>query len=193
MTKVEGLKDFFDRLDRVEKAYKKLPNELAAISVRFTKERFRDQAWMDRTRNEWPARKRRRPGTKKRSQTLLVDTGRLKRSIRKIHASRKYIMIGTDVPYASIHNEGGTIDETVTVKKHKRKINKNHRVRKTSLRTRKTRTTTERITVGTTTVESHKRKMNTTIPQRQFVGNSHALNVRLINHSKKRFDEALKK
>ena len=62
-------------------------------------------------------------------------SGRLKKSIRRIRVTQNSVTIGTDVPYAQIHNEGGTIKKTVSVK-------------------------------------SHRRKMNTTIPQRQFIGES---------------------
>ncbi len=51
------------------------------------------------------------------------------------------------MPYAQIHNEGGTINKTVTVKAHSRK--------------RKGRSEN---------VKSHRRKMNTTLPKRQFIG-----------------------
>ena len=84
--------------------YKKLPPEIAALAVNFTKERFRSSNWLDEAPEKWKPRKKNRRGTPKRSQTLLVDTGRLKRSIRKIEANTSRIVIGTDVPYASIHN-----------------------------------------------------------------------------------------
>ncbi|MCF8337896.1 MAG: phage virion morphogenesis protein [Bacteroidales bacterium] len=190
MSKVKGFKEFSNKLERLNKTYKKLPNELAAISVKFSKERFRDQAWLDRAREKWPERKRRRPGTKKRSQTLLVDSGRLKRSVRKIHASVRRIIIGSDAPYAQIHNEGGTIDETVTVPKYTVRSHKRRsHTRKRAGRTERVRSTT----VESHTVQTHKRKMNTKIPQRQFMGSSYTLATRLINHSKKRFDQTLKR
>lgn len=169
--KIEGLKEFITKLDNISKAYIKLPTEVAAIAVRFSKERFRSQDWYDNGREAWTARKRQR-GSKKRSQTLLVDTGRLKRSIRKISADSRQVVIGTDVPYAKIHNEGGVIRKSVTIKSHSRK--------------RRTRG-------GSTTVRSHTRTMNLKIPKRQFIGDSNRLEMELFLHIESQMEIALKK
>ncbi len=188
MARVEGLKEFLRKIDQVEKAYNKLPNEVAAIAVKFSKDRFRDQAWLDRSREKWKPRASRRPG--RRSQTLLVDKGYLKRSIRKISANHQLVVIGSDAAYAEIHNDGGTINKTVTVKQH---VVKSHK-RKAHTRQRKGRT--ERIKskmIPSYSVGTHRRKMNLTIPARPFIGQSAALEKTLIDHMKNRFDKALNK
>jgi phage gpG-like protein len=169
MSKIEGLREYTNKLDNISKAYDKLPTEVAAIAVRFTKDRFRSQDWYDNSREAWPARKRQR-GSKKRSQTLLVDTGRLKRSIRKISADSKQVVIGTDVPYAQIHNDGGKIAKSVTVKSHSRR---------------------RRSRGGSTTVKSHTRRMNLTIPKRQFIGDSNRLEMELFLHIDSKLQTAL--
>ncbi len=169
MTRVEGLQEFMQKMDNVSKVYNRIPNEVAAIAVNFSKERFRDQAWLDQSREPWKKRSRRRTG-KTRSQTLLVDKGRLKRGIRKIYASQQLVVIGTDVPYAQIQNDGGTIKQMVTVRSHSR--------------TRKARTFK---------VKTHSRKMNLTIPARPFLGASEALNRRIFLHAYSRFEEAFLK
>ena len=178
MIKVD-ITEFARKLDAVTKAYSRIPAEVATIAVNFSKERFRDQAWLDETKQSWKPRKRRRAGGKKRSQTLLVNTGRLKRSIRKISADTNAIIIGTDVPYAQIHNEGGTINETVTVKTHRRRAHTRKRDKRVE-------------TVKEHTVNSHTRKMNTKIPERPFIGNSATLKKRIILHITARFSAALK-
>jgi phage gpG-like protein len=99
---------------------------------------------------------------------LLLKTGRLKRSIRKISATTDRIIIGTDVPYAQIHNEGGTINTTVTVRAH--------------TRTRRGRSEN---------VRGHSRRMNLNIPQRQFLGNSQVLQQRIFSHITARFNSVL--
>lgn len=189
MTKVKGLQEFFRKMDAVAAAYDKLPNELAAIAVKFSKDRFRAQAWLDRTEQKWKPLARRRRG-KKRSQTVLVITGRLKRSIRKVRADSHLIIIGTDAPQAQILNDGGTIKKTVSVKQHtvhsyKRKAHK----RTIKGRTRRIKSTI----IKTHSVAAHQRMMNVTIPARPFIGPSHTLESQLLNHAKDRFDEALKK
>jgi len=189
MSEVIGLRDFRRRMDAVSKAYDRMPNEIAAIAVKFSKDRFRDQAWLDNTRQPWKQRASSRPG-KRRSQTLLVDKGRLKRSIRKISASPSRVVIGTDVPYAQIHNEGGTIKSVVTVREHdikpyRRKAYTRHRAgRSESIKAQNIRGHS---------VKTHQRKMNTKIPARPFIGQSEALERQLLNHVQTSFEEAFNK
>jgi phage gpG-like protein len=156
---IVGMRDFTRKLDALANAYHRLPTEVAALAVKFSKERFRDQAWHDTARQPWKKHKVPRKGGKNISQTLLVGpgSGRLKKSIREIYSDNTKVIIGSDVPYAKIHNEGGTIKTTVQVKEHDRTRNG-----------RKER------------VKAHSRKMNLTIPQRQFIGNSERLERELL-------------
>jgi phage gpG-like protein len=170
------------RFEAVNEAYRNIPAEIAAIAVNFSKERFQEQAWQGETKEPWTPRKRPRKGKTgkiSKTQTLLVKTGRLKRSIRKISATEDKIIIGTDVPYAQIHNEGGTINTTATVKAH---TVKEH--------TRKRKGRSERV--KSHTVKTHQRKVNTTIPKRQFIGNSKSLQDKIISHITARFERALR-
>lgn len=188
MSKVEGLREFMKKLDNVEKAFNKMPTELAAIAVRFSKERFRDQAWLDHTREPWDERKKRRKG--RRSQTLLVDKGYLKRSIRKVYASKRYIIIGSDAPYAQIHNDGGTIKKTVTVGAH---VVQAHKRKAYNMRTRNGRKVRVKAKqIASYNVGTHRRRMNTTIPPRPFLGSSYQLGQQLVNHIQNQFEEHLK-
>ncbi|MDR0364242.1 MAG: phage virion morphogenesis protein [Bacteroidales bacterium] len=178
MAKV-NTKDFIKKMDALATTYSRIPTEIATIAVNFSKERFREQAWLDETKEPWKPRSRKRRGGKSRSQTLLVDTGRLKRSIRKIYVSESKVIIGTDVPYAQIHNDGGIIQETVTVKTHNRKEHTRNRAGRT-----------ERVRAHT--VNAHRRSINVRIPKRQFIGNSYALERRMYLHIASRFAKALK-
>lgn len=180
MSKVVDTSDFFRKVDAVLATYRKMPNEIAAIAVNFSKERFREQAWLDKTKEPWKPRANRRKGGKKKSQTLLVNKGRLKRSIRKILANENVVIIGTDVPYAKIHNDGGTIKETVTVKEHERKEF-----------TRKRKGRKEKVKAHT--VSTHTRKMNIKIPARPFIGQSYTLERRIYYHITAQFMRALRK
>lgn len=181
--------EFTRRLDAVLDAYKKLPTEIATVAVNFSKDRFREQAWLDSTKQSWAplANKRNRKG--RRSQTILVDTGRLKRSIRKVKVTQNQIIIGTDVPYAEIHNEGGEIKKTVTVKSHQVG---SHR-RRAYTRTRDGRSeNVQAQTVRSYVVKSHTRKMNLKIKSRRFLGNSDRLSRRIVTLVTIRFNNALK-
>ncbi|URC13959.1 phage virion morphogenesis protein [Flavobacterium sp. B183] len=147
--------EFMTKLKRLSKLYKKFP-ELAAIeAVNFTKERFVRKNWVDRSVEPWEPRKRTK-NKKGNRGALMVRSGRLKRSIRKLKVSRNSVTIGTDVPYAESHNDGLEINKVVNIKRHSRK--------------RKGRTST---------VKSHSRKMNLKLPERRFMGES-ALLLRRI-------------
>jgi len=186
MSEVLGLRDFMRKMEAVSKAYDRMPNEIAAIAVKFSKDRFRDQAWLDTTRHPWKQRASSRPG-KRRSQTLLVDKGRLKRSIRKISASPTRVVIGTDVAYAQIHNEGGTLNSVVTVRQHNVKSYR----RKAYTRQRAGRSESIKAqNIRGHSVKTHQRKMNTRIPARPFIGQSEALERQLLTHIINRFEEA---
>lgn len=178
MSKVD-ISDFTNKLDSLSQAYSKLPNEIAATSVNFSKERFRDQAWLDKTKETWKPRSRSRQGGSKRSQTLLVNTGRLKRGIRKVRADENLIIIGNDVPYAQIHNDGGIITGSAMVKQYTKKEHERYRKgRKEIVKSHK--------------VSSHIRKLNIKIPSRKFLGNSYTLERRLYLLIAARFTKALK-
>jgi len=88
----------------------------------------------------------------------MVNSGRLKRSIRKLKITKNNVTIGTDVPYAQIHNEGGQISKVANIKAHSRKRNaREHRVK------------------------THTRNVNINIPKRQFLGNSQAMTKKIEN------------
>lgn len=176
-------------VDNLIKARKALPNEIAAVAVKFSKDRFRDQAWLDSNKEPWKARKQRRQGGKRKSQTLLVNSGRLKRSIRKIKADQNDIKIGTDVPYAEIQNNGGKITASANVKSYTKKAHS----RKAHSRSRKGNVeAVPAQNVSSHRVKAHRRKMNTTIPQRQFIGNSAKLASDIEKLIVDRFEKAMK-
>ena len=167
--------DFIAKLNRLSKLYKKFP-ELAAIeAVNFSKERFVRKNWVDKSVTAWKARKP-SPDWHSEAQkkaaargSLMVKSGRLKRSIRKIKVTRNSVTIGTDVPYAQPHNEGAVINQSVNVKTHSRK--------------RKGRTET---------VKAHRRKRKITLPERRFIGESAVLLRRVERLVQREINEILK-
>lgn len=183
------ISEFTRQLDAVLTVYKKLPTEIATVAVNFSKDRFRDQAWLDRTIEKWAQLKNSRNRKGRRSQTILIDTGRLKRSIRKIKVTQNQIIIGSSEPYASIQNDGGEIKKTVQVKSHQ----VNSYRKRGYTRTRNGRTESIKAqTVKSFRVKAHTRKMNTKIPARRFMGNSYRLSNRITTLVTIRFKNALK-
>jgi len=64
---------------------------------------FRDQGFTDETLEKWKPRKRPERG---RQRAILVKTGRLRRSIRKVKFGQYSVKVVSDVPYARRHSEG---------------------------------------------------------------------------------------
>jgi phage gpG-like protein len=167
--------DYIVKLNRLSKLYRKFPQMAAIEAVNFSKERFVRKNWVDRSVTAWKARK---PSPEWHSEeqkkaaargSLMVKSGRLKRSIRKIKVTRNSVTIGTDVPYAEAHNEGAVINTSVNVKKHSRK--------------RKGREET---------VKAHRRKRKITLPERRFIGESAILMRRIERLVQKEINDILK-
>ena len=165
--------DFFKKLDRLAKLYKKFPEGAAIEAEDFSNERFVRKNWVDRTAMPW---KKAEPVPdwipkkwRKKSGSLMVQSSRLKNSIRTISTTRNSVTIGTDVPYAQIHNEGGTVNQIVNIKAHSRK--------------RKGRTES---------VKGHQRKRKFKIPQRKFIGESAILMRRIERFVEREIKEILK-
>jgi phage gpG-like protein len=142
---------------------KRMVSKFQTATVEFSKERFVKKDWINKISRKWAPRKKRDRGS------LMVRTGRLKRSIRKMENGA----VGTDVPYAEIHNSGGNVKATVTVRSHIRKRSKRAVSEKTGRKLKK------RVASGTGQVKSHSRKVNFKMPKRQFLGQSERLNRKL--------------
>lgn len=146
-----------------------LPAKMGTVIVNWSKSRFRFQNWMDGGDFPWKPRKR---GAKRNvGRAILIDTGRLRRSIRILKSTKNSITVGTDVPYAAAHNEG--FEGSVTVKAHKRRTF--GKVAVYSIETHRKRNVKGLKAIGE--VSEHKRNMN--IPKRRFLGPSKDMNAAL--------------
>ncbi len=147
-----------------------LPVKMADTAILFTKQRFREQAWADTSTQPWKPRK---AGAKRnKGRALLVSSGRLRRSIRLIRTTADSATIGSDVPYARIHNDGFRGVESV--KAHTRHKYTKSRVETGKLtKTGKMGMQTVSTISGDIQVKAHTRRMN--MPRRRFMGESAAL------------------
>lgn len=137
---------FGKKTKALQKLFNEFPKRIGNAYLKHFQNSFHNEGFTDATLEKWKPRKKGDKNPKKRN--LLVNRGRLIKSIGlKIRGTR--VIISTAVPYAKIHNEGGKISGTVSVKKHDRKTKK-----------------------GKTPVKGHTRKVNITIPKRQFMGQS---------------------
>ena len=131
----------------------RVPVIVGAEAVNFSLDNFRAQGFLGNTFEKWPQRKKSWVKDKRPNRALLVDTGKLKRSIRVVRATPNEVVIGSDVAYARAHNEGLRIGLIQSVKGFTRKSG-----------------------VG---VSAHTRRVNQNIPRRRFMGNSPYLDARL--------------
>jgi phage gpG-like protein len=147
---------------RLRRNQTRLMRAVAAHAVTFSKQRFNEQAWMDNRTEPW---KKRKPGSPRdKGRHLLVDSSRLKNSIKRFRVTRTMATIGTTVPYAKIHNEGGVLNPKVTPKMRGFAW-KMHKATKEDKWKGLALTKKETLTIK--------------IPQRQFIGHSQVMNKQI--------------
>ena len=98
------LRDLRRRIDRfIDRTLRDVRVELLKEFDRnFEREAFFNERWARRKHHD------------DRSRGLLVRTGTLRRSLRAEVTDCRSVRFFTDVPYARIHNEGGTITVTIS-------------------------------------------------------------------------------
>lgn len=89
------------------------PRIAATEAVKFFRESFVREGFLDRSLSPWA--KRQSPLGGKR---ILFGTGNLMRSIRPRSVSSSNVIVESDTPYSALHNEGGTITVTEQMKKY---------------------------------------------------------------------------
>ncbi|MBD1394273.1 phage virion morphogenesis protein [Mucilaginibacter glaciei] len=87
---------------RLAAVVQQLPLILGNEAVNYSLDAFRKQAWEGKP---WQARK----SKKDTSRSILVKSGRGRRSIRIISTTANSVTIGSDVGYMAVHNNGGEI------------------------------------------------------------------------------------
>jgi len=104
------------KIGQVRTAFRNIPAKMGNLAERHFKESFRQKGFMDESLQAWPARKNAGRGS------LMIVSGALKRSIRRTNLTANSVTIVAGdgmVPYARIHNEGGTVHPKVTDKMRK--------------------------------------------------------------------------
>ena len=106
--KEQILRDLRLRIDRfIDRTLRDVRVELLdEFDRNFEREAFFNERWARRKHHD------------DRSRGLLVRTGTLRRSLRAEVTDRRSVRFFTDVPYAAIHNEGGTITVTRRMKNY---------------------------------------------------------------------------
>lgn len=139
---------------------KRAPVLLGNEALNFFLDRFKDQAWLGSSKEKWAPRKKVSKWGKKtarNNRNILIDSGRLRRSVRIIRTGALDVTLGSDVPYARAHNEGLRLGVIQSVRSFNRRTKTGKRV----------------------TVKAHTRRINQRLPKRQFMGNSPYLTQKL--------------
>ena len=103
-----------------QKIGKKLIHDATRIAsvecLNFFTRSFEQHGWTDTAFQPWQARK----SDGQDGGNLMQPTGNLRDSLQILQRSgnkaRRKIIFGTHVPYAKVHNEGGTINRTINVR-----------------------------------------------------------------------------
>lgn len=144
-----------------------LPMKVGVLAISFTKDRFRQQNWLDTYPEPWKKRKASKWGKKRNdsNRALLVKRAQLLRSIRIVNTTHNSVTIGSNEPHAAVHNDGfrGRVVQNVGAHQRKRKV----KVAGTGRRK-----VTQTVT---TTVKAHSRTINQNIPRRRYMGKSQYL------------------
>ena len=175
--------EVFKQLERdIKGVIRKLPRQLGVEVVAYSMTRFREQGWDG---NPWPRRK----GNTDPGRAVLIGkgSGRLRRSIRITKTTSDSVTVGSDLPYAKIHNEG--FNGTENVREHTRTTT-SHTL--TTLY-REDTGAKERVKVrqkSTGKVNAFVRRMR--MPRRQFLGDSPYLRRNLNRRATAEFNRALR-
>ena len=152
---MKDISELNEDLSNLEEWIAGLPPQIGNTYLNFFLDRFKEQGWRDAgLLKRW--KERTTKGKNKPGPSILIQSGRLKRSLR-MRPKGDRIIFSTDVPYAKVHNEGGLIKKNIRVRSHVRR----QRGKRTKVR-------------------EHNRKVNTEMPQRQYMGRSGLADQRII-------------
>ena len=102
----------------------RLPRKLGVLAVQHFKQNFRDSGFRNGGLQPWKRSLREVSGDKRASsryKTLTSARNHLMNSTESI-VGKGYVSIVNSVPYASIHNEGGTINQNIPISQDMRKF-----------------------------------------------------------------------
>jgi len=150
------------------------PGLLGNDAVNFFLDSWKRQGWLDYSTTAW--RQRSKNSKRNKGRAVLIDSGRLRRSIRITSITGGAVTISTDVPYAKMHNEGFRGVVNVAAFGRNRYVKEKTGTGKFTSKGKERMKTVSRIG-SSHTVKTHTRRVN--MPQRQFMGYSHYLDKQL--------------
>lgn len=161
---------------RINSAIAELPPIVGNLVVNNALDNFKNQAFNGQA---WKARQNKSKRGNGR-QNILVQSGALRRSIRIIRSTATSVTVGSDLPYADVHNEGGEI---------KRKARSETFVRNRYSKGKRK----GKFAKGTTSGRGYSfRAYSYRMSKRQFLGRSPALDTAINKTVKRHILNALK-
>lgn len=170
---VSGADEMIRQLQQAQQYIKEsVPVVIGVEAVRFFKNAFRKGG----LNKKWEARKIPRPGSTNNQNVLIKDEHLMDSIDYKVEGDS--VVIFSDLPYAEIHNEGGTISVTAQMKKYF--WAKHYEAKEAGL-----------VDVADLWKACALAK-KITIPQRQFIGDSPELNQTIIDKITRDLDKIFK-
>jgi phage gpG-like protein len=150
----------------VDRAFKESIQIIAKDAQVTFQRNFGLEGFADDVFQPWKARKKE---TKKTlGKKILTGTGRLRRSIRYVIGISGYsATVFTDVPYATIHNDGGSIEKEA----NRKELHFNPNIRGGFVRN----TRANRKEIGFRTIQAFIGEHSINMPKRQFIGSNRRL------------------
>lgn len=163
---IRGIGQLNGKLAKLQTALTRtIPRRIGQDAEDHFRRSFKNQGFTDRGLVKWAPVKNK----KAMKGRVLSRTGMLYNSVQLVQADANGIRVvagGRAVPYAKIHNEGGTIQRQVSVRAHHRKEH--------FANTRR-----GRVKRKAATVRRHQMRMNLHLRKRQFMGKSHVLDMKM--------------
>lgn len=104
--RIESVKD-----DIVKEVRDRLPRKVGITAVNFFRQNFRDAGWRDNGLHPWEKTLRQQgKGTDAKYTPLTSRCDHLMRSMQYEQTAPGEVTVTNPVPYAAIHNEGGTLN-----------------------------------------------------------------------------------
>ncbi len=158
-----------------------LPRVLANDTKNFFVGEFNHQEWDGKKWLE-PKRKLKKGGSSRNQSATLVQSGRLRRAVVNSLQSATFDAIKfkvVDVPYAKIHNEGGTIEKGE--RSHVLNFNSKNRFQKQKTEKQRAKTShSQKVSIGAHSID---------IPKRTFMADSLKLRKIQVNRIVKYVDK----
>lgn len=177
---------------------RKLPVIVGRMAKDHYQDNFRKGGFVNNGLKKWPVTKRQCSGSSSASAAygpLLSGRNHLFDSIKYVPADYR-VKVANEVPYAAIHNEGGTVNPTVTPKMRRFAWAMYHKVTGRGKNKRKTKKagTKENAAAGfwKALALTKKQKLSIKIPKRRFLGESAELTRKINEKTEQEITKILK-